>query len=166
MPPKLPNLDRLLALLEEYLAPSESGALSGGLATEEEIAAAEKDSPVKGEAVPPGPWPLPPLPSPSEVRLHRRRRRRLRSFPGRFFGHLFLGVGSMCSPANSRLPCSMKLPSLADLPCTLFLTPLHDPISRDQYWEARGKGRLAISCLLTLVLQLFGSISSLRLIVP
>ncbi|RSL96676.1 hypothetical protein CEP52_011335 [Fusarium oligoseptatum] len=56
MPPRPPRLDRLLALLEEYLAPKELG-LPGGVAKEKELVWAEKDSPVKGEFITPGPWP-------------------------------------------------------------------------------------------------------------
>ncbi|RSL76708.1 hypothetical protein CEP51_009711 [Fusarium floridanum] len=56
MLPPPPNLDRLLALQEEYLAPKELG-LPGGIATEEELVWAEKDSPVKGEFITEGPWP-------------------------------------------------------------------------------------------------------------
>ncbi|EEU44714.1 uncharacterized protein NECHADRAFT_84753 [Fusarium vanettenii 77-13-4] len=56
MLPPPPNLDRLLALLKEYLAPKELG-LPGGVAEEKELVWAEKDSPVKGEFITPGPWP-------------------------------------------------------------------------------------------------------------
>ncbi|KAM0558471.1 hypothetical protein ACHAPJ_004662 [Fusarium lateritium] len=59
MPPRFPNIDDLLALLRVLLAPKGSG-LSGGTVTEEHLAFAEKDSPVKGEDVPPGPWPTSP----------------------------------------------------------------------------------------------------------
>ncbi|KAI1064450.1 hypothetical protein LB506_007894 [Fusarium annulatum] len=56
MPPKMPRLDDLLALLEVYFAP-ETGVLPGGTATKAELDFAEKDSPIKGEDVKPGPWP-------------------------------------------------------------------------------------------------------------
>ncbi|KAG5802339.1 hypothetical protein H9Q71_013074 [Fusarium xylarioides] len=55
MPPKMPRLDDLLALLEVYFAP-ETGVLPGGTATRAELDFAEKDSPIKGEDVKPGPW--------------------------------------------------------------------------------------------------------------
>ncbi|KAM5375140.1 hypothetical protein ACJA88_007805 [Fusarium oxysporum] len=79
MPARLPDVSGLLALLDRFRTPKRSG-LPGGSATEEEIAFAEKDSPIKGERIAPGPWPefssspssssppspsLPPLPLPS-----------------------------------------------------------------------------------------------------
>jgi hypothetical protein len=84
MPPRFPKIDDLLALLRVFLAHKGPG-LSGGTATEAEIAFAEKDSPVKGEDIPPGPWPTspaaaaappttpPPLPRPSKRRRLLRR---------------------------------------------------------------------------------------------
>ncbi|KAF5552111.1 hypothetical protein FMEXI_3009 [Fusarium mexicanum] len=48
MPDRLPDVSGLLALLERYRTPKRSG-LPGGFATEEEIAFAERDSPIKGE---------------------------------------------------------------------------------------------------------------------
>ncbi|WKT50802.1 hypothetical protein QSH57_015772 [Fusarium oxysporum f. sp. vasinfectum] len=61
MPPKMPRIDDLLVLLEVFFA-SEKVGLPGGTATKAELDFAEKDSPVKGEDVKPGPWPggLPP----------------------------------------------------------------------------------------------------------
>ncbi|KAF5657596.1 benzoate 4-monooxygenase cytochrome P450, partial [Fusarium denticulatum] len=56
MPDQLPDVSGLLALLERYRAPKRTG-LPGGFATEEEIAFAERDSPIKGERIAPGPWP-------------------------------------------------------------------------------------------------------------
>ncbi|TVY68322.1 hypothetical protein Focb16_v002338 [Fusarium oxysporum f. sp. cubense] len=56
MPPKMPLIDDLLVLLEVFFAP-EKGGLPGGTATKAELDFAEKDSPVKGEDVKPGPWP-------------------------------------------------------------------------------------------------------------
>ncbi|KAJ4250572.1 hypothetical protein NW762_011830 [Fusarium torreyae] len=77
MPPRFPTIDDLLALLRVFLAHKGSG-LSGGTATEAEIAFAEKDSPVKGEDVPPGPWPTSPsaaaAPPPPPPRASKRRR--------------------------------------------------------------------------------------------
>ncbi|KAJ4161700.1 hypothetical protein NW765_016870 [Fusarium oxysporum] len=48
MPARLPDVSGLLALLDRFRTPKRSG-LPGGSATEEEIAFAEKDSPIKGE---------------------------------------------------------------------------------------------------------------------
>ncbi|KAF5574620.1 benzoate 4-monooxygenase cytochrome P450, partial [Fusarium pseudoanthophilum] len=56
MPPKMPRFDDLLVLLEVFFAP-ERGVLPGGTATKAELDFAEKDSPIKGEDVKPGPWP-------------------------------------------------------------------------------------------------------------
>ncbi|EXM27080.1 hypothetical protein FOTG_06489 [Fusarium oxysporum f. sp. vasinfectum 25433] len=56
MPARLPDVSGLLALLDRFRTPKRSG-LPGGSATEEEIAFAEKDSPIKGERIAPGPWP-------------------------------------------------------------------------------------------------------------
>ncbi|SCV44091.1 uncharacterized protein FFB14_08156 [Fusarium fujikuroi] len=81
MPARLPDVSGLLALLDRFRTPKRSG-LPGGYATEEEIAFAQKDSPIKGERIAPGPWPdfsspsssssppsptLPPLPPPSSA---------------------------------------------------------------------------------------------------
>ncbi|KAJ4050594.1 hypothetical protein NW761_005389 [Fusarium oxysporum] len=57
----MPRIDDLLVLLEVFFA-SEKVGLPGGTATKAELDFAEKDSPVKGEDVKPGPWPggLPP----------------------------------------------------------------------------------------------------------
>ncbi|KAL5586113.1 hypothetical protein FOBRF1_015983 [Fusarium oxysporum] len=52
----MPRIDDLLVLLEVFFAP-EKGGLPGGTATKAELDFAEKDSPVKGEDVKPGPWP-------------------------------------------------------------------------------------------------------------
>ncbi|KAF5619979.1 hypothetical protein F52700_11299 [Fusarium sp. NRRL 52700] len=56
MPARLPDVSGLLALLDRFRTPKRSG-LPGGSATKEEIAFAEKDSPIKGEYIAPGPWP-------------------------------------------------------------------------------------------------------------
>ncbi|RGP68776.1 benzoate 4-monooxygenase cytochrome p450 [Fusarium longipes] len=56
MPFKKPNIDGLLALLERFFAPKQ-GTLPGGTATVAELDFAEKESPIKGEDVKPGPWP-------------------------------------------------------------------------------------------------------------
>ncbi|RYC86111.1 hypothetical protein BFJ63_vAg11013 [Fusarium oxysporum f. sp. narcissi] len=97
MPARLPDVSGLLALLDRFRTPKRSG-LPGGSATEEEIAFAEKDSPIKGERIAPGPWPefssspsssssppspsLPPLPLPSSSPPPRagKRKRWLRLF--------------------------------------------------------------------------------------
>ncbi|RKK13047.1 hypothetical protein BFJ68_g587 [Fusarium oxysporum] len=66
MPARLPDVSGLLALLYRLRTPKRSGR-QGGSATEEEIAFSEKDSPIKGERIAPGPWPelssSPPSPS-------------------------------------------------------------------------------------------------------
>ncbi|KAH6969337.1 hypothetical protein DER45DRAFT_532970 [Fusarium avenaceum] len=70
MPPRAPDLTDLLALLERYLHPVGVG-FPGGTATQRDLSLMEKDCPVKGELIAPGPWPLlpspppPPQPSPS-----------------------------------------------------------------------------------------------------
>ncbi|KAK2126116.1 hypothetical protein NOF04DRAFT_1386583 [Fusarium oxysporum II5] len=69
MPARLPDVSGLLALLDRFRTPKRSG-LPGGSATEEEIAFAEKDSPIKGNVLlralgqnsPPPPPPPPLLP--------------------------------------------------------------------------------------------------------
>ncbi|KAF5573372.1 hypothetical protein FPANT_12420 [Fusarium pseudoanthophilum] len=48
MPDQLPDVSGLLALLKKFQTTKWSG-LPGGFATEEEIAFAQKDSPIKGE---------------------------------------------------------------------------------------------------------------------
>ncbi|KAF0638166.1 hypothetical protein FPSE5266_10988 [Fusarium pseudograminearum] len=56
MPSKKPNIGNLLALLEVFLA-LQPDILPGGTATVAELDFAEKNSPIKGEDVKPGPWP-------------------------------------------------------------------------------------------------------------
>ncbi|KAM0386233.1 hypothetical protein ACHAPY_000789 [Fusarium culmorum] len=56
MPSKKPNIGNLLALLEMFLA-LQLDILPGGTATIAELDFAEKDSPIKGGDVKPGPWP-------------------------------------------------------------------------------------------------------------
>ncbi|PNP83467.1 hypothetical protein FNYG_03030 [Fusarium nygamai] len=53
MPDRLSDGSGLLALLERYR--HQGDGLPGGFATEEEIAFAESDSPIKGERIAPGP---------------------------------------------------------------------------------------------------------------
>ncbi|KAL4732306.1 hypothetical protein ACLX1H_001319 [Fusarium chlamydosporum] len=85
MPARLPDLGRLLALLERFLAPKGPG-LPGGTMTVEEIERYEKGSPIKGEPVTEETWPaaaaadppssLPPLPSSPPPTTPPRKRRR------------------------------------------------------------------------------------------
>ncbi|KAJ4134790.1 hypothetical protein NW768_004393 [Fusarium equiseti] len=57
MPSKKPDIKNLLALLKKVFFAPEMGSLPGGTATVAELDFAEKDSPIKGEDVKPGPWP-------------------------------------------------------------------------------------------------------------
>jgi hypothetical protein len=57
MPLKMPRIDDLLVFLKEVFFAPERGVLPGGTATKAELDFAEKDSPIKGEDVKPGPWP-------------------------------------------------------------------------------------------------------------
>ncbi|KAF5001611.1 hypothetical protein FGRMN_917 [Fusarium graminum] len=54
--PEEPDLTDLDLFLRDYLAPREGG-LPGSQATVAELDFAERDSPIKGEDIAPGPWP-------------------------------------------------------------------------------------------------------------
>ncbi|RSL86179.1 hypothetical protein CDV31_016439, partial [Fusarium ambrosium] len=78
MPARLPNLDKLLDLLERYLALPGKPGLPGGKATKEELDFACRDLPVPAQSVGPGPWP--------SLLLLQRRRRRLARRPSCLLG--------------------------------------------------------------------------------